>query len=62
MREKELYAAKAEIDQLKDETNRLREAIINKDNRNQILEMSVEKERERRQSETNELRRLFDKE
>ena len=62
MREKELYASKAEIDQLKDETNRLREAIINKDNRNQILEMSVEKERERRQSETNELRRLFDKE
>ena len=42
--------------------NRLRETVINKDNRNQILEMSVEKERERRQSETTELRRLFDKE
>lgn len=43
---------------MKDENNRLRSTVVNKDSQNQALQQFLDKERERRETETNELRRI----
>ena len=58
----ELDRARAEIIHLKDEVHRLTNTVSNKDNQNQMLQQAIDKEKDRREGETTELRRLFDKE
>ena len=47
---------------LKDENHRLKNTVVNKDSQNQQLEKFYEKEKERREAETGELRRMLDEE
>jgi hypothetical protein len=47
-----------EINELKDENHRLRNTIVNKDSQNQSLQQFLDKEKERREAEVGELRRL----
>ena len=51
-----------EISTLKDENHRLKNTVVNKDSQNQQLEKFYEKEKERREAETGELRRMVDEE
>ena len=51
-----------EIRGLTDENHRLKNTIVNKDSQNQQLEKFYEKEKERREAETGELRRMLDDE
>ena len=52
----------SEIAILKDKNHRLENTIVNKDSQNQQLEKFYEKEKERREAETGELRRMLDEE
>lgn len=51
-----------ELNTLKDENNKLKYAIVNKDSENSTLRSLLDKEKERRETETNELRKLFNSE
>ena len=44
---------------LKDENQRLKNTIVNKDSSNQSLQQFVDREKERRELETNELRKML---
>jgi len=44
---------------VKDENQRLKHTIVNKDSANQSLQQIVDREKERREIETNELRKMF---
>ena len=58
----ELNAQSSEVDRLKDECYRLKNAIVNKDSELQRIEGSVDKEKERREAETGELRLMVARE
>ena len=54
--------AQDEISRLKDENHRLKSTVVNKDSQNQQLEKFLELEKQRREAETGELRRMLDEE
>lgn len=56
---KEILVISGESEKLKDENHRLRNTIVNKDSQNQSLQQFVDREKERREAETSELRRMF---
>ena len=58
----QLDSANSEIRSLTDEIHRLKNTVVNKDSQNQQLEKFYEKEKERREAETSELRRMLDEE
>lgn len=58
----ELDDANREIRSQADEIYRLKNTVVNKDSQNQQLEKFYEKEKERREAETGELRRMLDEE
>ena len=58
----QLDSANTEIRSLTDEIHRLKNTVVNKDSQNQQLEKFYEKEKERREAETSELRRMLDEE
>jgi hypothetical protein len=45
--------------QLKDENHRLKSTIVNKDSENGVLQAFLGKEKDRREAETNELRKML---
>lgn len=56
---RELQSCVSESSNLREECHRLKNAIVNKDSQNESLQKLLEKEKERREAETTELRRLF---
>ena len=62
IRQEKLESHQREIETLKDENHRLKNTVVNKDSQNQQLEKFYEKEKERREAETGELRRMLDEE
>lgn len=50
------------MNSLKDECHRLRSTIVNKDSQNESLQKLLDKEKERREAESGELRRLLQQE
>ena len=61
-KQNQLDSANSEIRGLTDENHRLKNTVVNKDSQNQQLEKFYEKEKERRETETGELRRMLDEE
>ena len=59
---KDLDLAQKEARELRDESHRLKNTIVNKDSENLTLQSLGDKEKERREAETSELRRLLSQE
>ena len=62
VKQNQLNSANGENRNLIDENHRLKNTVVNKDSQNQQLEKFYEKEKERREAETGELRRMLDEE
>lgn len=56
---KDLASVQQECAVLKDENHRLKNTIVNKDSQNETLQQLGEKEKDRREAETAELRRML---
>lgn len=61
-RQARLDSSLHEVATLRDENHRLKNTVVNKDSQNQQLEKFYEKEKERREAETGELRRMLEEE
>lgn len=61
-KQRQLEELNAEVSLLKDENHRLKNTVVNKDSQNQQLEKFFEMEKQRREAETGELRRMLEEE
>jgi len=59
VKQNQLETVQGECAQHKDETHRLKNTIVNKDSQNQVLQQFVDKEKDLREAETTELRKLL---
>lgn len=55
----EIKSLKTEFEKFKDENLRLKTTIVNKDSANNALQQFLDREKERREAETNELRKML---